>query len=84
MPSRWCTRLHFAATLRPLAMVLSARAELAHDLALMELDTWEDAARDASILTKPTEVGADGTVSAPSEPGLGVEIDEAKLQKHAG
>lgn len=84
VPSRCCTQLDFAATLRLLAMVLSARADLAHDLALMEFDTWEDPARDDSILTELMEMGADATVSIPSGPGLRIEINEERLQKHAG
>jgi L-alanine-DL-glutamate epimerase-like enolase superfamily enzyme len=42
---------------------------------------WVPAARDG-LLTEPIQVAADGTVSVPDAPGLGIEIDEEKLARY--
>jgi len=34
---------------------------------------------DGSVLTEPLVPGSDGTIDVPSGPGLGVEVDEARL-----
>jgi hypothetical protein len=42
---------------------------------------WVPEARDG-ILTEPIKIDADGYVSVPRKPGLGLSIDEDKLKKY--
>lgn len=42
---------------------------------------WVPEARDG-LLVKPIRVSADGTVAVPDAPGLGIEIDEARLARY--
>lgn len=42
---------------------------------------WVPEARDG-LLVEPIQVSADGTVAVPDAPGLGIEIDEARLARY--
>lgn len=47
----------------------------------LEPPGWVPEARDG-LLVKPIRVSADGTVAVPDAPGLGIEIDEARLARY--
>jgi L-alanine-DL-glutamate epimerase-like enolase superfamily enzyme len=42
---------------------------------------WTPEARDA-LLTEPIRADENGTIAVPDQPGLGIEIDEAKLKRY--
>ena len=50
---------------------------------MLEFDTSENPLRDDTILTEPIVLERDGMVRVPDGPGLGIEVDEAKLAKYA-
>ena len=78
-PSCWSTHLHMAATLHLLAALPSPLMRLLDDPPLLEFDTSDSPLRDDTILAEPIVLNADGTVSVPTSPGPGVEIDEDKV-----
>lgn len=47
----------------------------------LEPPGWVPEARDG-LLVEPIQVSADGTVAVPDAPGLGIEIDEARLARY--
>lgn len=47
----------------------------------LEPPGWVPEARDG-LLVEPIRVSADGTVAVPDAPGLGIEIDEARLARY--
>ena len=49
---------------------------------MLELDTAENPFRDELAGFRP-QVDADGTIAVPTGPGLGIEIDEALVQRYA-
>jgi L-alanine-DL-glutamate epimerase-like enolase superfamily enzyme len=75
-PHTWSNGLGLAANMHVLAATHGAWLEYPYDP-----PGWMPEGRDA-MLTQPIRVEADGTVTMPSAPGLGVELDMERIQAH--
>jgi D-galactarolactone cycloisomerase len=72
IPHVWGTPIALAASLHVLATLPRH--------ALLEFDQSENAIREG-LLAEPFSISSDGTVTVPDGPGLGIEIDEERLEK---
>ncbi|WP_114579318.1 mandelate racemase/muconate lactonizing enzyme family protein [Saliphagus sp. LR7] len=82
-PHVWNSAVGVAAALQFTATVpdYPQRADLANEPTLFEFDRSENPLRD-ELLTDPLDPSG-GTLSVPTEPGLGVEIDESAVERFA-
>ncbi len=82
IPHAWGGALMLAATIQVLAGLPDPTKSPASEKPLLEFDMTENPFRD-HLLTTPLKMGADGWLDIPTGPGLGVEVDEAFVKKHA-
>ena len=82
MPHCWGGAVIVAATLHLLALLPDASWARTTEPPMLELDTAENPFRDELAGFRP-QVDADGTIAVPTGPGLGIEIDEALVQRYA-
>jgi D-galactarolactone cycloisomerase len=82
VPHMWGGALMVAATMQVLALLPDPTRSPAGDKPLLEYDQTENPFRE-HLLSTPFAMGKDGWFDIPTGPGLGVEVDEAFVKKHA-
>ncbi len=82
IPHAWGGALMLAATIQVLASLPDTTKSPASEKPLLEYDTTENPFRD-HLLQMPLAMGKDGWFDIPKGPGLGVEVDEDFVRKHA-
>jgi D-galactarolactone cycloisomerase len=82
IPHAWGGALMLAATIQVLASLPDTTKSPASEKPLLEYDMTENPFRD-HLLATPLAMGKDGWFDIPTGPGLGVEVDEAFVAKHA-
>lgn len=76
-PHSWCGGLVIAANLHVLSLLPDSSWSRSTETPMLELDRLENPFRD-ELFRSPLEL-SDGKVSVPTGPGLGIEVDEEKL-----
>jgi D-galactarolactone cycloisomerase len=82
VPHAWGGAIAVAATLQLLAVLPDPTRSPATEVPLLELDVGVNPFR-TELLGEPVSLRADGMVAIPTGPGLGVEVDEAFVRRHA-
>ena len=82
MPHCWGGAILVAATVHLLALLPDASWARTTETPMLEMDTAENPFRDA-LAGDALHIGADGSVAVPTGPGLGIEVDEAMVQRYA-
>jgi D-galactarolactone cycloisomerase len=82
IPHAWGGALMLAATMQVLASLPDTTKSPASEKPLLEYDMTENPFRD-HLLATPLAMGKDGWFDIPTGPGLGVEVDEDFVKKHA-
>ena len=82
IPHAWGGALMLAATIQVLAGLPDTTKSPASEKPLLEYDMTENPFRD-HLLATPLAMGSDGWFDIPTGPGLGVEVAEAFVRKHA-
>ncbi|VGO22678.1 mandelate racemase/muconate lactonizing enzyme family protein [Pontiella sulfatireligans] len=82
-PSCWSTHLHMLATLHLLAIMPPLTLHMRDRPVSLEWDSTLNPLRSDSLLKTPLALNDEGTIDLPMEPGLGIDIDEAKIEKYA-
>ncbi|MBI5880443.1 MAG: mandelate racemase/muconate lactonizing enzyme family protein [Chloroflexi bacterium] len=80
MPHCWGGALTVAATIHVLSLIPDASWARTTEPPLLELDTSENPFR-TELLREPL-VMTDGSLAVPTGPGLGVEVDEALIERY--
>ena len=82
VPHMWGGALMVAATMQVLALLPDPTRSPATRTPFLEYDQTENPFR-TDLLATPIEMGADGWFDIPTGPGLGIEVDEAFVQRMA-
>jgi D-galactarolactone cycloisomerase len=82
VPHAWGGALMIAATMQVLAGLPDTTKSPASEKPLLEYDMTENPFRD-HLLSTPLKMSSDGWFDIPKGPGLGVDVDEAFVAKHA-
>jgi len=82
IPHAWGGALMIAATMQVLAALPDTTKSPASEKPLLEFDMTENPFRE-HLLTTPLRIARDGWLDIPTGPGLGVEVDERFVAKHA-
>jgi D-galactarolactone cycloisomerase len=80
MPHCWGSALSLTACVHLVSLVPDASWSRHTEPPMVEMDVSENPLRD-EILKEPLQI-KDGFVTVPAGPGLGIEVDEAKLMRY--
>ena len=81
MPHCWGGAIIVAATVHLLALLPDASWARTTESPMLEMDTAENPFRD-ELAGSQLHIGKDGMVAVPTAPGLGIEVDEAMVQRY--
>ena len=81
IPHCWGGALVIAATLQVLSLLPDTSWARTTETSMLELDVYENPFRD-KLVTQPVRL-RDGLVDVPTDPGLGVEVDEDVVKQYA-
>ena len=81
VPHCWSGVIGTAATLQVLSLLPDATFGFSSDQPLLEHDRLENPFRE-ELSPRPFKIDSEGYIAVPTGPGLGIEIDEAVVQKY--